>query len=88
MLVDFGTGEAILARHEEYTQRDLATRELRHLASQTQAQRGWLSHYTDQMRCEMDYYRLVLAEKLERFTLAQSVLHADDTRLFSTTQCR
>ena len=88
MLIDFGNGEAIMARHEEFAQRDLEARALRQTASQTQAQRGWLSHYSDQLRCELDYYRLVLAEKLERFALAQSVLHADDTRLFSSTQCR
>jgi hypothetical protein len=31
---------------------------------------------------------LLLAQRLARFGLAQSVLHADETSMFSTGQCR
>ena len=87
MIIDFGNGEAIMARHEEYTQRALEAQELRHRASQAQTRSGRLHHYTDRMRCEMDFWRLALADRLHGFALAQSILHAESTRFFSVRPC-
>lgn len=88
MYIDFGSGEAILARHEQDTLRGLDARHLRQTAREGRQQAGWLSKYADRMRCELDYRRLVLAEQLARFDLAQSVLRADETAFFSNGQCR
>ncbi len=88
MYIDFGAGEALLARHEEYTVSDLDAHRLRRAAKEGQQQASRISQYADRLRCEMDYRRLVLAERLERFSLAQSILHAGETSFFSTNQCR
>ena len=88
MYIDFGAGESILARHEEYTLSALDAHELRRTAREGQQQASWLSRYADRLRCEMDYQRLVLAERLARFDMAQSILHSGETSFFSTGQCR
>jgi hypothetical protein len=88
MLIDFGNGEAIMARHEEYTLQGLEAWALRQQARQGRAPGRRLSHLVGRLRCDMDYWRLVLAERLDRFALAQSILHAEDTSFFSTRQCK
>ena len=88
MYIDFGAGEAILARHEQDTVSDLDAHRLRRAASQGQRQESRLSKFADRVRCEMDYQRLVLAQRLERFDMAQSILRAGETSFFSTSQCR
>ena len=45
------------------------------------------SHQLDRLLCELDYRRLVLAERLARFDLAQSILRAGETSLFSSGHC-
>ena len=88
MLIDFGNGEAIMAHHEESTLRDLEARELKRMVSSARPRRARLHHYADRLLCEMDYWRLVLADRLHRIALAQSLLRAEDTTFFSTSQCR
>jgi len=88
MYIDFGAGESIMARHEDGVLRDLKSRDLRRHAREERGHASWLSTYVDRLRCEMDYRRLVLAEQLTRFEMAQSILRADETRFFSTSQCR
>jgi hypothetical protein len=39
------------------------------------------------LRCQLDYQRLALAQRLERFRLAQSILRADQLALFATGAC-
>lgn len=87
MYVDFGAGETILAQHEEYTRSSLAAHQLRHTVHERRRQVGRLSRYKERVRCEMDYQRLVLAERLARFEMAQSILRSSETSLFSTGQC-
>ena len=48
---------------------------------------GRFSHQLDRLLCELDYRRLVLAERLERFDFAQSMLRAGETSIFSSGQC-
>lgn len=42
----------------------------------------------DRLLCEMDFRRLVLAERLARFRLAQAILRGDETSLLSEGRCR
>ena len=88
MYIDFGSGESIMDRHEDGMSRDLKDRDLRRHAREGREQTSRLSQYVDRLRCEMDYRRLVLAEQLARFDIAQSILHADETSFFSASQCR
>jgi hypothetical protein len=87
MYIDFASGEAILARHEEETQRHLDAWYLRRTARQARQRSSWLYGTSDRLRCELDYQRLALAERLARFDLAQSVLRADRGSVFSTGPC-
>jgi hypothetical protein len=52
-----------------------------------QGQRRWFSRQIDQLLCELDYRRLVLAEGLARFDFTQSILRADEPNLFSSGRC-
>lgn len=88
MYIDFGSGESIMARHEDAMLRDLKNRDLRRHAREGREHTSRFAQYVDRLRCEMDYRRLVLAEQLARFDIAQSILHADQTSFFSTGQCR
>ena len=88
MYIDFGAGESIIARHEDGVLLDLKSRDLRRHAREERKHASRLSQYVDRLRCEMDYQRLVLAKQLARFEIAQSILHADETSFFSTSQCR
>jgi hypothetical protein len=87
MYIDFGAGELHLARHESDLHRELARRELlRHSRAEQLPQRRW-SKTIDRVRCELDYQRLVAAERLRPFRLAQSLLRADRSSFFSAGHC-
>ncbi|MFC2037499.1 hypothetical protein ACFLYD_05980 [Chloroflexota bacterium] len=51
-------------------------------------QEGWLSQQVSQLRCELDYQRLALAERLQRFRLAQTLLFAGRVHLLSSGECK
>ena len=50
-------------------------------------QRQWYTPYLNSLLCELDYQRVVLAERLARFGMAQSILRGTKTSLFSTGRC-
>ena len=88
MVIDFGNAEAIRARHEVEMQRNLAARSLRIQARQDRTgNRERVSRYWNWILCELDFQRVVLAERLARFGLAPSILRGDQTVLFSAGRC-
>ncbi|MFC2037498.1 hypothetical protein ACFLYD_05975 [Chloroflexota bacterium] len=58
------------------------------LAQAKPQQEGWLTQQASRLRCELDFQRIVLAERLQRFRLAQSLLFADRVHLLSSGECR
>ncbi len=50
-------------------------------------QRRWLLHQLDRLLCELDHHRVVLAQRLERYDLVQSILHADEASKYSSGHC-
>lgn len=88
MVIEFGNAEAIRARHEVDLQRGLEARTLRTQSRQNgKDSRNQQSRYWDGVLCELDFQRLVLAERLARFGLDPSVLRGDETALFSAGRC-
>jgi hypothetical protein len=88
MYIDFGSGEAILARHEEETLRGLNARQLRQQARDRRQPSAQVHQLAARLRCELDYQRLVLAERLARFGVAKSVLRPPEAGTFSSGPCR
>jgi hypothetical protein len=89
MVIDFGNGEAIRARHEVDLQRDLEARGLRMQARQAGSRsRSWPSGSWNRLRCQMDALRVVLAWRLAAFGLHPAILGGDKTAMFSTGRCR
>lgn len=88
MYIDFGSGEAILARHEEETLRGLNARQLRQWARDGRQSSAQVHRLAARLRCELDYQRLVLAERLVRFDFARSILRPEEARMFSSGPCR
>ena len=91
MVIDFGNAEAIRARHEVDLQRGLEARTLSTQARQSRQNgkdsRDRQSRYWNRVLCELDFQRVVLADRLARFGLDPSVLRGDETALFSAGRC-
>lgn len=87
MYIDFGAGERHLARYEDELQVELARRALLRQSRQELSPNNRWSRFVDRVRCELDYQRLVAAERLRSFSLAQSLLRADRSDFFSAGHC-
>ena len=48
----------------------------------------WYSRHVDWLLCEVDYRRVVLAERLARYEFTYSLLRGDEAHLFSAGSCR
>ena len=46
-----------------------------------------VSRLVDRLLCQLDYWRIMLAERLARYDLAQSMLRVEQTRLLSAGRC-
>jgi hypothetical protein len=53
----------------------------------TAGKQSWVAQQAGRLACELDYVRLALAKRLEHFRVAQTVLLADRTHLFSSGGC-
>ena len=88
MIIDFGNGEAIRAQHEVGVQRNLEARTLRMQAHQASSlSTGWATRTWQRLLCELDFQRVVLAERLARLGLHSDFLRGDETALFSAGRC-
>jgi hypothetical protein len=88
MIIDFGNAEAIGARYELDLQRTLEGRALRREARQAGSRIGGRTRYSwNRLLCELDFQRVVLAERLARVGLHPAILRGDETTVFSAGRC-
>lgn len=82
---DFGLALAIMDQDRRESPQWSESRDmLRHART---AERGWLSRQICRLRCELDALRLVLADRLAGYGLAQVFLRAERTGLLSGNCC-
>ena len=76
------------AQYQAYVQ-DIM-RDNRHRSLAQEIRRGqprWYTRRVNWLLCELDYRRVVLAERLTRYEMAQSVLRGEEMNLFSAGRC-
>jgi hypothetical protein len=87
MYIDFGNAESIRTQHEVDLQRVMEARALRAQARQAH-RNGTVSRYWGRLLCELDFQRVLLAERVAPSSaLASSILRGDQVALFSAGRC-
>jgi hypothetical protein len=78
----------VSAEYETFIRDVMRDNQQRRLAQKIRkAQPRWYTRGVDWLLCELDHRRVVLAERLARYKLAQSVLRGEEMNLFSAGRC-
>ncbi len=78
----------VRAQHKTFIEDIMRENVHRKLVQQIRrSQPRWQTRRVNWLLCELDYRRVVLAERLANYELAKSMLRGEETTLFSAGRC-